>query len=217
MSNPVLDALRFRHACKKFDPERRIPAETLRDIMTAAHISPSSFGLQPWKFLVIGNRDLRRRMRPHCWDQPQITDSSHVIVILTRREQTLKPGSEHMRRVFSMRGFTEEQLQGYFQRVENYYWQELIPHMNFFAWASKQCYIALANIMTAAAAAGVDSCPLEGFDKNALDAFLRSELPDEMTEDFGTAVLCALGYRHPDWQQPPRSRLPLEEMVRYVE
>ena len=216
MSNAVLDALQFRHACKRFDPARKLPEETLREIMAAAHVSPSSFGLQPWKFLVIGDASLRERMRPLCWDQPQITDCSHLVVILARREATLRPGSAHMRRVFGMRGFSEEQLDAYFQRIENYYWQELIPHMNVFAWASKQCYIALADIMSAAAAAGVDTCPLEGFDKQALDAFLRAELPQEMTEDFSTAVLCALGYRHPDWQQPPRSRLPYDEVVRFI-
>ncbi len=217
MTNPVLEALAFRHACKKFDPARRIPDDTLAQIMNAAHLSPSSFGLQPWKFLVIANPELRARLRPHCWDQPQVTDCSHLVVILTRRERTLKLGSEHTRRVLAMRGFDEEKLRAYFRRIENYYWQELIPHINFYAWGSKQCYIALANIMTAAAAAGVDSCPMEGFDKQALDAALKAELPGEMTEDFGTAVLCALGYRHPDWQQPPRSRLPLEEVVRVVE
>ena len=214
--NAVLEALHFRHACKKFDPERTIPEETLREIMEAAHISPSSFGLQPWKFLVISDRALRQEMRPLCWDQPQVTDCSHLVVILTRREKTLKPGSEHMRRVFAMRGFNEEQLRAYYKRIENYYWQELIPYMNFFAWGSKQCYIALADIMAAAAASKVDSCPLEGFDKSALDHFLHEKLPDEMADDFSVAVLCALGYRHPDWQQPARARLPFEEVVRFV-
>ncbi len=214
--NAVLEALYFRHACKKFDPERTIPEETIREIMEAAHISPSSFGLQPWKFLVISDHALRREMRPLCWDQPQVTDCSHLVVILTRREKTLKPGSEHMRRVFAMRGFNEEQLRAYYKRIENYYWQELIPYMNFFAWGSKQCYIALADIMAAAAASKVDSCPLEGFDKSALDHFLHEKLPDEMADDFSVAVLCALGYRHPDWQQPARARLPFEEVVRFV-
>ncbi len=214
--NAVLEALRFRHACKKFDPERTIPEETIREIMQAAHVSPSSFGLQPWKFLVISDKALRQEMRPLCWNQAQVTDCSHLVVILTRREKTLKPGSRHMREVFASRGFDEEQLRAYFKRLENYYWQELIPYMNFFAWGSKQCYIALADIMAAAAAAQVDSCPLEGFDKSALDHFLHKKLPDEMTDDFGVAVLCALGYRHPEWRQPPRSRLPFDEVVRFI-
>ncbi len=214
--NAVLEALEFRHACKKFDPARTIPEETIREIMRAAHISPSSFGLQPWKFLVVSDRALREEMRPLCWNQAQITDCSHLVVILTRREKSMNPDSDYITRVLESRGFSGDRLEDSRRRYEGYVWDELLPHMNIYAWASKQCYIALADIMAAAAAAGVDSCPIEGFSKSGLDHFLHKKLPQEMTGDLSVAVVCALGYRHPDWQQPERKRLPYDEVVRFL-
>ena len=214
--NTVVEALEFRHACKKFDPERAIPEDTMREIMQAAHISPSSFGLQPWKFLVVSDKRLREEMRPLCWNQAQITDCSHLVVILARREKSMNPDSDYVTRVLQSRGLAGERLEDSRRRYRNYVWDELLPHMNFYGWTSKQCYIALADIMAAAAAAGVDSCPIEGFSKVDLDHFLRRELAQEMTDDLAVAVLCALGYRHPDWQQPERKRLPFEEVVRFV-
>ena len=214
--NAVLDALDFRHACKKFDPKRTIAEETIREIMRAAHISPSSFGLQPWKFLVVSDKTLREEMRPLCWNQAQITDCSHLVVILTRREKSMNPDSDYITRVLESRGFSGDRLEDSRRRYKGYVWDELLPHMNFYGWASKQCYIALADIMAAAAAADVDSCPIEGFSKTELDHFLHKKLPEEMTDDFGVAVLCALGYRHPDWRQPERKRLSYDEVVKFI-
>ncbi len=213
--NCVLQALAFRHACKKFDPTRAIPPAVLRDIMQAAWLSPSSFGMEPWRFLVIGDAALRADLRPLCWDQPQITDASHLVVILARAGSLYADG-EHVRRTLQMRGLRGEAAQAQLQRRRNYQMHEIAPRLSLFAWASKQCYIALANIMTAAAAAGVDSCPLEGFEKDKVDAWLARHLPRELPPDFSVAVMVALGYRHPQWRQPRRVRLPLEEVVRFL-
>ncbi|MCG8428482.1 MAG: nitroreductase family protein, partial [Chromatiales bacterium] len=84
--NPVFEALQFRHACKKFDAEKKIPSDQLNSILECGRLSPSSFGMEPWRFLVIQNPELRKALRKACWDQAQITDSSDVVVILTTPE-----------------------------------------------------------------------------------------------------------------------------------
>ncbi len=207
--NCVLEALQFRFACKNFDPEKRIPQDVLREIMECARLSPSSFGLEPWKFLVISNQKLRERLRPHCWNQPQITDCSHLVVILARSE-TVDADSPYVRACYERKGVSEEKIRASLERMKKYQQEEVLPRMSLYAWSSKQCYIALANIMTAAAAAGVDSCPIEGFEKDAVDRTLG--LPKD---DLQTAVMVALGYRK--GEQSPRFRHPFEKVVEFIE
>ncbi len=205
--NPVLEALNFRHACKQFDPRRRIPEQTLREILECARLSPSSFGMEPWRFLVLRDAALRERLRPACWGQAQITDSSEVVAILTRSESLVANG-EYAHASYARRGLSEERVRASLSRYGDYLENEVRPLMSLYAWASKQCYIALANIMTAAAAVGVDSCPIEGFEKHAVEEVLG--LPDG---DFQIAVLVALGYRA--GEQTPRFRHAFDEIVEY--
>ncbi len=205
--NPVLDALHFRHACKRFDPQRRIPDDQLREILECARLSPSSFGMEPWRFLVLRDAALRERLRPACWNQAQITDSSDVIAILTRSESLVADG-DYAHASYARRGLPSDKMRASLERYGNYLDSEVRPLMSLYAWASKQCYIALANIMTAAAAVGIDSCPIEGFEKSAVERVLG--LPDG---DFQVAVLVALGYRAGG--QTPRFRHAFDEVVAF--
>ncbi len=205
--NPILEALNFRHACKQFDPEKNISDEVLREILECARLSPSSFGMEPWKFLVLRDPALREKLRPACWNQPQITDSSAVIAILARSE-SLAADSDYVLGCYTRRNLPREKIDASLKRYGDHLAGEVLPRMSLYAWASKQCYIALANIMTAAAAAGVDSCPIEGFEKDAVDAVLG--LP---AGDFQTAVMVALGYRA--GEQTPRFRHDFDTVVEY--
>ncbi|MES9936493.1 MAG: NAD(P)H-dependent oxidoreductase [Sedimenticola sp.] len=207
--NPVLEALNFRHACKKFDPQRQIPREELETIMECGRLSPSSFGMEPWKFLVIRNPELRARLRPACWNQPQITDSSDVVVILTKPED-IRPDTDYVKRMFARRELTPEAEQAYLERYRSHLESEMEPLMSYHAWASKQCYIALGNMMTAAAAAGIDSCPIEGFEKAAVE-----EVLDIDTGRYQVAVIFALGYRA--GEQTPRLRADHDDVVEYFQ
>jgi nitroreductase len=207
--NEVRKALQFRHACKKFDPEKTIPGQTLTDILECARLSPSSFGMEPWKFLVIRNTDKREALKKACWDQPQITDSSEVIVILDKKNLT-RPGSDYISQQFSRRNLPADAQNAYLERYRQHYLAEIEPLMSNYAWDSKQCYIALSNIMTAAAATGVDSCPIEGFNKQEVEQALALN-----TEKYEVVVLVALGYR--SGEQTPRLRLSFEEVVEFIE
>ena len=203
--NPVIEALTFRHACKKFDPEKKITEKDLNTILDAACMSPSSFGMEAWKFLVLESEDIRKTIRPACWDQAQVTDSSHVIVILAR-PSLASLYDTYVLDNFQRRGLPEDMTKAYVERYKSYLDTEVRPIMSEYAWVSKQCYIALANIMTCAASMGIDTCPMEGFEKDRVE-----ELLDIDTDEYQVAVLVALGYRA--GEQTPRRRHDRDRLV----
>lgn len=205
--NPVIDALKFRHACKQFDPAKKIPRQELDIILEAACLSPTSFGMEAWKFLVLASDDIRQRLRPACWDQAQVTDSSHVVVILAR-PCLIDPSNAYVLKGFLRRGLPEEVTAAYMKKYKAHMETEVFPRMNAYAWCAKQCYIALSNMMTAAASMGIDSCPMEGFEKDRVEALLEID-----TSQFEVAVLVAFGYRAGD--QTPRRRHPMDQLVEF--
>lgn len=205
--NPVLEALQFRHACKKFDPVRKIPRDDFATILECGRLSPSSFGMEPWKFVVVETPALREALRKACWDQAQITDSSDVVVIVGKTG-VLRPDSDYVKTMFERRNFPPEALTAYIQRYADHHVGEIDSVMNDYAWASKQCYIALANMMSAAAAAGIDSCPIEGFGKADVEQVLGLDPSREEA-----VVVVAFGYRQVE--QTPRFRLDFAEVVEY--
>lgn len=202
-----MQALDFRHACKKFDPSKKIPTEQFEQILEFGRKSPSSFGQEHWKFLVIQTPALREQVKVACWNQPQITDSSHVVVIVAKTKD-VEPYSDYMVNLFRRRGLPEEAFEGYLQRYAAHMENEIHPVMSTFAWSSKQCYIALANMMTGAASLGIDSCPIEGFGKRDLEQVLNID-----TERYGIAVVVAFGYRA--GEQTKQLRQALEQVVEY--
>ncbi|PLY12275.1 MAG: NAD(P)H-dependent oxidoreductase [Sedimenticola sp.] len=205
--NAVLKALQFRHACKKFDPQKKIPDAELEVILESGCLSPSSFGMEPWRFLVVQTPAVREELRKACWNQPQITESSHVVVILTTPE-AVEPDTAHVKAMFARRNLPKDAEEAYLVRYKNHLETEIKPIMSYYAWGSKQCYIALANMMTAAAAAGIDSCPIEGFEKKAVEKVL-----DIDTSQYQVAVVFALGYRA--GEQTARLRQGFDQIVEY--
>ncbi|MBU8910933.1 MAG: NAD(P)H-dependent oxidoreductase [Desulfobacterales bacterium] len=206
--NSVIKALNFRHACKLFDPDKKISKEHMDMIVTAAHLSPTSFGLEAWKFLVISSDAVKKILRPACWNQPQITDASHVIVILSN-PSLADPSNKYIKFNFERRELPEDAVKVYIKKYKNHMETQVFPRMSAYAWCSKQCYIGLANIMTAAASEGIDSCPIEGFEKELVEKALNID-----TNQYEVAVIVALGYRVKE--QPPRRRHPIESVVEYI-
>ena len=205
--NPVIDALKFRHACKKFDPTKKIPRPSLDTILESACLSPTSFGMEAWKFLVLASDNIRRELKPACWDQAQVTDSSHVVVILAR-PSLIDPSNEYVLKSFLRRQLPEEVTRAYMEKYKAHMETEVFSRMNAYAWCAKQCYIGLANMMTTAASMGIDSCPMEGFEKDRVEAILKID-----TQQFEVAVLVALGYR--EGEQTPRLRHSMDQMVEF--
>ena len=200
-----MQAMQFRHACKAFDPQKKIPSDDFQAILEFARLSPSSFGMEPARYRVIETPALREKLREACWNQPQITESSHVVVICALTE-ALRPGSPYVEKMFARRKLSPQAIQQYLEKYAAHHASEIEPCMSLYAWSSKQCYIALANMMTGAASLGIDSCPIEGFSKKAVEQALDIDTGREEA-----AVIVTFGYRK--GEQTPRLRLGVEELV----
>ena len=190
-TDDLLSSLQWRYATKAFDPSRRIDPVTWEALEQALVLTPSSYGLQPWRFLVIDDPELRTRLRPHAWNQSQITDASHLVVFLVRRSIEAADLDRLIERMGALRGSAPDRLQAYRQLMEN----DLINGPRSQAintWASNQVYIALGNFMTAAAMLRIDTCAIEGFSPADFDRLLDLE-----TTEYRSSVVCAAGYRDP--------------------
>jgi nitroreductase len=201
MRQEFMRALEFRHACRRFDETKPVSRADLDYILEAGRLAPSSLGIEPWRFIVIEDRALRRHLRAACWNQSQITTASAVIVVLAlKADLTLDSAYPHkmLRRLVSSEGELEEAMRIYRD----------IAHGDIASWSVAQCHIAVAEMMTAAAVIGLDSCPMGGFEPEAVAEILHVD-----RAKYDVALLLAVGYRAEP--QPPKHRLPMEELVEY--
>ena len=188
----LLQALRWRYATKSFDAERRIDTPTWQSLEQALLLTASSYGLQPWKFLVITDAALRAELRPHSWNQSQITDCSHLVVLLRQRTISAADADRLIEATADARGIETNVLSGYRTMIQS----DLIdgPRSQLIGqWASNQVYIALGNLLTSAALLAVDTCPIEGFSPPDYDRILGLD-----NGAYQSCVVCACGYRRAD-------------------
>jgi len=198
----------FRHACKVFDDSKKINDEDIKNILEAARKSPSSFGMEAWKFLVITNADLKEKLRPVCWDQVQITSCSHLVVVLTGIE-SVKPEFGLVKKRFQRREMPQEKLDFYMDIYASHLADTLSTDEKIEAWTAKQTYIAAGNMMTCAASLGIDSCPIEGFEKEKVEEILEID-----TSKYRVSVIIPFGYRLNE--QTTQLRLPFDEVVEFI-
>lgn len=185
----LLAALEWRYATKAFDPNRIIPEVEWSALERALVLTPSSFGMQPWHFLVITDRALRERLVPHAWGQRQVADCSHFVVLCHRRETGLPDIDRLIHRIQEVRGTPVEKLAGLRKMLVGTLVDGAFRPV-IGEWAVRQVYIALGNFMTAAALLGVDTCPMEGFSIEHFDEILGLG-----PRGLSAAVCCAAGYR----------------------
>ncbi len=209
MNNDFLDAMAFRHACKVFDENKKISKEDIKSILEVARVSPSSFGMEAWKFLVITNKDLKAKLRPACWDQVQITSCSHLVVVLAGIN-SVKPESGLPLKRFSRRDMPKDKLDFYLKLYASHLENTLCCDENIYAWTSKQTYIAASNMMTYAATLGIDTCPIEGFEKDKVENILELD-----TKEYQVAMLLPFGYRIN--KQSTQLRLSFDEVVEFID
>jgi len=201
-----LDAMKFRHACKRFEPAKQIPSEQFEQILEVARTSPSSFGMEPWRLIVIRDEKLRKALKSSCWNQNQITECSELVIFTTDND-IVRSDSPYVRKMFERRDMPSEAVDMYMGVYKNYLEPIECDEVLLENWTAKQCYIALANTMTYAATLEIDSCPIEGFDKEEVEAVLDLEYGRSV------AVICAFGYRlNP---QSTQMRLPMNTIVEY--
>lgn len=213
----ILDAYNFRHATKAFDPDRKISEDDFEFILETGRLSPSSVGSEPWKFLVVQNAELRAKLREVTWGaQGQLPTASHFVILLARKN--VRYDSPYLReQMLEVKKMPEEvfnQVLGRYREFQENDLKILENERVLFDWASKQTYIALGNMMTAAAEIGIDSCPIEGFQLDNVEKLLQAEgLLDP--NEFGVSVMAAFGYRT-DKEVRPKQRRTTEQVVQWI-
>ncbi|WP_431163058.1 NAD(P)H-dependent oxidoreductase [Flagellimonas beolgyonensis] len=183
-----IENLEWRYATKKFDPTQKVNTSDLEKLQRAVQLSASSYGLQLYKILVIEDPELRERLKVASWNQSQITDASHLFVFCNYTDRNEQHIDDYMQLVSETQGTPVEDLKGYGDFIK----QSLsgMTDLEWHNWAEKQTYLALANLLNAAAELGIDACPMEGFE------------PDKYNEILGlgalglnAALIAPIGYR----------------------
>jgi nitroreductase len=206
----IVRQLNWRYATKKFDPNRKIQAPDWRTLEQALVVSPSSYGLQPWKFFVVENPDVRAKLRAAAFNQPQLTDASHLVVFARRKDFGVADIDRHVARIAQVRDVPAESLEGFRKAMLG---TAQRPQEQTDAWVSRQVYIALGHFLATAALLGVDACPMEGFDAAQYDRIL--DLP---AQGYHAQVLAAAGYRAEDdaYARLPKVRYSPEDVIAHV-
>jgi len=182
--------LNWRYATKRFNPARKIQPPDWRTLEQALVLSPSSYGLQPWRFFVVTDPDVRTKLRGAAWNQLQVTDASHLVVFAIKKDLGPADVDRFLARVSEVRGVPAETLAGYRDMLLGAVNR---PKEQVAAWAARQAYIALGTFLTTAALLEIDACPMEGFDPAKFDEILG------LGEQGYTAVVIATaGYRAED-------------------
>lgn len=206
-------AFTWRYATKRFDPAKKISSADWKVLERSLQMAPSSFGLQPWHFVVVSNPELRGKLQPHSWNQPQITEASHLVVLAAKTSIDTAYIDTFLTQVSSERGVPAENLAGYRQLIIDFT-TSLTNAGGIESWATHQVYLALGALLSAAAVLKIDACPLEGIDPNQYNALLG--LPNR---GYSTKVACALGYRSASdaAASNKKIRFPLSQVISYAE
>jgi nitroreductase len=211
----LLTTFYFRHATKAFDPAKKISNEDFRFILEAGRLSPSSGGNEPWKFVVVQSPEFREELAPFVSGAMRsLPTSSHFVIILARKGLTYD-SSYILEQQTKVKGMPLDVFKSMQQAYAQFYDDlHLDSERTLLDWSSKQTYLAMGNMMTAAAHIGIDSCPIEGFDMDAVNKLLDSKGLLENGQ-FGLSVMTAFGYRS---KEPVRakSRRSMEEIVQFV-
>lgn len=205
-----LEILKFRHACKIFDESKKISAGEFDFILEAGRLSSSSTGLEQWDFLVVQNKELREKIKAVSWNQAQITSCSHLVVVLAKVKE-IKFGSSYVDKMIARRADKDPEA---IAARKKFYNDFLLSNFKnddelTFQWSHEQCMIAATNMMNAAASLGIDSCPIEGFDRHALNEILGLDESEQRV-----AIVVPFGYRlNP---QPEKYRRQRSEVVTWI-
>jgi nitroreductase len=208
----LLDQLNWRYATKQFDPNHTIDTGDWAALEEALRLSPSSGGLQPWKFIVITDPAVRAKLLPASYGQSQITDASHLVVFAAKKNFGEDDVDTFINHTAITRGVAVESLAPFRGMLVGGIVQAMDEQARD-SWARNQVYIALGNLLTSAALLGIDACPMEGFDRAQYDQILG--LKDQ---GYGTAVVAALGHRisTDKYADAPKVRFPKEHIFAHI-
>lgn len=204
-------ALQWRYATKVFDPSRTVPNDAWDSLVGSLVATPSSFGLQPWKFLIVEDPEIRSQLRAVSWGQPQVTDADKLVVFASRTDMTPADTQRWLKRLAFVHGQKPEELEGLGSVIDGFCNNMTVEGRH--AWNVRQTYIALGQFMTAAAMLRIDTCPLEGLDPKSYDRILSLE-----DSGYATCVACAAGYRDESdkYASRPKARFEQDELIEVI-
>lgn len=213
--NDIINTFKYRHACKEFDVTKILSEDDIEFILETAHLSPSSFGFEPWHFVVVQNKELRELLKPVAWGAPlKLDTASHFILGLSMKSPMTKWDADYiMYMMKDVKQFPEDVIEMYSKFYREFQESDfnLDSDKKLFDWASKQTYIALANMMTSAALIGIDSCPIEGFHQEKTEALLEEKFNID-TNKYGLSYMVAFGYRKGE-PAHPKSRRDIKDII----
>lgn len=207
----IQEALEWRYATKKFDASKKISAQDWNTLTESLKLAPSSYGVQPWKFLVIENPKIREQLKPVSWNQTQVTDASHYVVFLYKETIDESYVNKFINRMAEVRNAPLESLQGYKDLLIN----NLVkaPEEKIRVWSQRQAYIAMGFLLETAALLKIDATPMEGFSPSDYDKILGLE-----GSGWKSVATVALGYRHAEdsYQTLKKVRFTDDTLIEYV-
>ena len=208
----LLRRLDWRYAVKQFDPQRRIDATTWKAVEEALRLSPSSGGLQPWKFIVVSDPVVREKLVSASYGQTQVRDASHLVVFTAKTNFGAADVDAHIQKTAAVKGVPLETLEGLRGMLVGGIVNSKDPAARE-AWAARQTYIALGVLVASAAVLGIDAAPMEGFALEQYDTILNLK-----EKGLTTTVICALGYRSTNdkYANSPKVRFDRSELFLHV-
>ena len=204
----TLESLNWRYATKKFDAERTLSDDQVHQLLEAGNLAASSYGLQPYQLLLIKNQELQDKLVPHSYNQNQVADASHVIVIAVRTDVDANYINAFAARIEKERGLDAGSMDGYKDQMLGTI-GKMSPE-KLYQWSAKQAYIVLGTLLAAAAAMKIDACPMEGFVAAEYD-----ELLDLKNQNLRSVLVLPVGYRSEEdaTQHQKKIRQSLDEIV----
>lgn len=191
MNNPIIEALRWRYATKKFDSTQILAEEKLTILKESFNLTATSYGLQPLKLLVISKQELKKTLLPYTMNQMQVVEASHVLVICTETEVNSAYIKDYFNRVEQTRDTSRDILEPFETYLVDSFSEKSLEEIDI--WMAKQAYLAMGNLLTVCALENIDACPIEGFEPKSYDRLLQ--LDDKGLQ---SVLVIAVGYRADD-------------------
>lgn len=203
-----LNKLQWRYATKRFDKSRKLNSTQVDNLLQAANLAPTSYGLQPFAIAMVTDDKVKEKLSPAAFNQPQVTEASHLFIYSARTDLTDRDVEQYIERIANTRGIPKESLADFDQTMKGTI-KNLQPEQRF-QWAARQAYISLGMLLSAAALQDIDACPMEGFNNDQFDEILGLK-----EKGFSTLAMVAAGYRsaEDEYQHYKKVRKSLDEFV----
>ncbi|MBE9063802.1 NAD(P)H-dependent oxidoreductase [cf. Phormidesmis sp. LEGE 11477] len=209
----VIETLNWRYATKAFDPDRKIPDDVWHALEQSLVLAPSSFGMQPWKFFVVRNPQIRQQLVEDSFNQTKVAEASHLVVLAIKKDISADDVPDYVDRVSAVRNVPKEKLEGLANLIKGYLQEPPFP-LQPDKWSAKQVYLALGFFLYSAALLGIDTCAIEGFVPAKYDEILGLA-----EQGYSAVVLCVAGYRAEGDQTADQAKVRYEtdRVVAYID